>query len=176
MVRTPQELQQAVDSMFRIRAVESPPDAQGCRRIWHRGTAGAELLTEVDETGRVISQELTLFEDRLRWDRERGFGGFPLEEDPPLGRAAAALAGYAGADRFLKHLQAQVTAAEGGEVRPAGRLGQQQPITRDAPGVRAAFVAAAAPTAPAGVPWLVWLGAGGLLALTALGWWLAVAR
>lgn len=117
----------AVESMYRIRAVESPPDAQGRRTIWHRGAKGAELVSEVDEEGRVVRHELTLFEDQLRWERDKGFegagivkeGGHPAMpasaalETPPgddpatplLIRAAGALHGYRGDDRIIAHLR-----------------------------------------------------------------------
>jgi hypothetical protein len=96
-----EELRRAVDSMFRIRAVESPPDASGSRRIWHRGTSGAELFTEVDGRGKVARQEFTLFEEVLRWDHEHGFQRSAVE----LGRVAAVLQPYGGADRFILHLK-----------------------------------------------------------------------
>lgn len=117
----------AVESMYRIRAVESPPDAQGRRTIWHRGAKGAELVSEVDEEGRVVRHELTLFDDHLRWERDKGFeatvvvkeGGHPampasatLEAAPGgdpttplLERAAGALQGYRGDDRIIAHLR-----------------------------------------------------------------------
>lgn len=104
----------AVESMYRIRAVESPPDAQGRRTIWHRGAKGAELVSEVDEEGRVVRHELTLFDDHLCWERDKGFEGASATlEAPPGGeltapllvRAAGALEGYRGDDRIIAHLR-----------------------------------------------------------------------
>jgi hypothetical protein len=170
-MRSPQELKQAVDSLFRIRAVESPPDAAGSRRIWHRGTAGAELFTEVDAQGRVVRQELTLFEELVRWDREHGFrrgevevqrAEAPVKPEPldgaaRLGRAAGALEGYGGQDRFLQHLREHVVA----EVRGSPRLTAAQPITRGAHRVQAELAGARPDGAPARAP-------GGRLLLVAL--------
>jgi hypothetical protein len=101
-MRSREQLQSAVDAMFRMRAVESPPDAAGQRRIWHRG-AGAELLTEVDGRWQVLRQELTVFEEEtVRWSRERGFASPPAD-------ALGALERYAGQDRFLQHLRDQAS-------------------------------------------------------------------
>lgn len=117
----------AVESMYRIRAVESPPDAQGRRTIWHRGAKGAELVSEVDEEGRVVRHELTLFDDHLCWERDKGFQGTGVVKEggsaampasatleappgsdpttPLLERAAGALQGYRGDDRIIAHLR-----------------------------------------------------------------------
>jgi hypothetical protein len=58
--------------MFRVRAVESPANAEGVRTIWHRGPRGAELVTDIDATGRVLRQRLTILDDVLLWRREQG--------------------------------------------------------------------------------------------------------
>ncbi len=145
--RNPEELKAAVDSMFRIRAVESPPDAGGNRRIWHRGTRGAELVTEVDAQGRVKAQEFTLFEEHVRWERETGViavveaqaagtpvapAGPKLTFDAPdaterVSRAARALEGYGGHDRFLLHLRDHLAAEARGSTTP------EDPATRATP-------------------------------------------
>jgi hypothetical protein len=131
--------------MFRNRAVESPADATGSRRIWHRGTGGAELLTEVDARGRVLRQELTIFDDVVRWHRDRGFerAGLEVSGAAPGGgltRAAGALEAYAGQDRFLQHLKDQVATEVHGAPRrdggpPASGLSRPRPgATRLGPG------------------------------------------
>jgi hypothetical protein len=125
----------AVESMLRIRAVESPPDAEGRRTIWHRGARGAELVTEVDAEGRVARQELTLFDDLLVWERDKGFraaavvkeGGSPAmpasatleptgDVAPLLGKVAAALQTYRGEDKLIGHLRELVVKAAKGHA------------------------------------------------------------
>jgi hypothetical protein len=134
-MRSPQELQRAVDSMVRMRAVESPPDASGSRRIWHHGASGAELLTEIDARGRVLRQELTMFDEVVRWDRDQGFERAGLAVSAAtaapgggLNRAAGALAAYAGQDRFLQHLKDQLAAEVRGGPAPAAGPPAQGPV------------------------------------------------
>jgi hypothetical protein len=130
--KTSQELQSAIDSMFRIRAVESPPDALGARKVWHRGARAAELVSEIDGTGRVTRHEFSLFDEVLIWERGRGFvtGGtdahgstrgaakvdFDLTVDGErLARMAGALRPYAGPDRIINHLRELVVATQEGQ-------------------------------------------------------------
>lgn len=119
--------------MFRIRAVESPPDAGGLRKVWHRGARNAELVSEIDPTGRVARHEFSLFDDVVVWERGRGFVtganqllgstrgsanvSFDLTTDPDrMVRAATALLPYAGRDRIIQHLrELVVTTQEGGQ-------------------------------------------------------------
>lgn len=134
--RSPEDLQNAVESMFRIRAVESPPDERGLRKIWHRGVRGAELVSDVDASGRVVRHELTLFDDVIAWDKGNGFTTSaviaPEQREQPtpstvepdagtsqarLERAANALKGYAGQDRFIQHVR-DVLLAEFGPASP----------------------------------------------------------
>jgi hypothetical protein len=91
--RTELERIAAMESMYRFRAVESPPDAQGRRTIWHRGAKGAELVSDIDAEGRVVRHELTLFDDRLRWERETGFQAVAGEEEGHVATAASASRG-----------------------------------------------------------------------------------
>ena len=128
--------------MFRIRAVESPPDAAGVRRIWHRGTRGAELVTVVDAKGRVVQQEFVLFDDTVRWDKDLGLRYTRVEvvegsgQAPPalitdeggvrLTHFRAALEAYSGSDRFIQHLRDHLVAKASGAT-----LGQRPPITRE---------------------------------------------
>lgn len=130
--RTPEELRAAVESMFRIRAVESPADpSTGLRKVWHRGALHAELVSEIDGEGRAVRHELTLFDDVLVWERGRGLltgsakvaGGargaanvaFDLSADPErVARSCAALKRYQGADRILLHLRSLLLEGEKG--------------------------------------------------------------
>ena len=125
--------------MFRIRAVESPPDASGLRKVWHRGARDAELVSEIDETGRVARHEFSLFDDVVVWERGRGFvtghsqaegargGGdkvaFDLTTDPErMSRASAALKPYVGRDRIIQHLRELVVTTQEGQ-QPLRDLG-----------------------------------------------------
>lgn len=136
--------------MFRIRAVESPPDQAGQRTIWHRGLKGAELLSEIDATGRVTRQELALFEDVVVWTegrlrtgestggsskRPRPSEGLSFDDRPKderLDRIGRALKQYRGADRFIQHLRDVLGVADdqapvdGPISRPASVLREDQ--------------------------------------------------
>lgn len=152
-LRTLSELRGAVDSMFRIRAVESPPDAEGLRTIWHRGAKGADLLTEVDGLGKVVRQELSLFDDHLEWQRDGalrtgtveaadGSAAAPASDDvrfdaPATGaalerlrRAQLGLGAYQGSDRYIQHVRELVTKALQGHP-----LGSETPVTGAIPGL-----------------------------------------
>ncbi len=130
--KTSEQLRAAVDSMFRIRAVESPPDTSGFRKVWHRGARDAELISEIDGAGRVARHEFSLFDDVLVWERGRGFMtgateetssardsakvAFDLTTDPErMVRAAAALQPYAGRDRIIQHLRELVVTTQSGQ-------------------------------------------------------------
>ncbi len=123
--RTDAELVAAIEAMYRIRAVESPPDAKGQRTIWHRANRNAELVTEVDADGRVLRQELMLFDDILVWDRAGGLktgvvvptvgsrvlkpsDSVTLDEavaEDRVSRMSRGLAAYGGDDRFISHIR-----------------------------------------------------------------------
>lgn len=123
ITRTEAELQSAIETMFRVRAVESPPDEQGARTIWHRGHKGADLVTWVDAFGRVTRQELYLFDDILVWEKASGVrtgesqeregsrltpspGTISFDSDTNDGRmvrARKALGMYSGGDKFIIH-------------------------------------------------------------------------
>lgn len=125
--RTEAELKAAVDSIARVRAVESPPEPDGTRTIWHQGAKGADLLTTVNAQGVVTHQEFTLYGDYFEWGSSTGLRtGAALEEESGeaarkaghmavdledatraerLARASAALTSYAGDDKFLLHLR-----------------------------------------------------------------------
>ncbi|MGC4120365.1 MAG: hypothetical protein QM765_38445 [Myxococcales bacterium] len=114
----------AVQSMFRVRASESPSGPDGQRTVWHQGGDGADLTSTVDAQGRVTRQEFVLFGEHLLWVAEAGAktgrirdekaagsvkGSDLVVHDPQLDgqvltRMNLALAGYEGSDRYLEHL------------------------------------------------------------------------
>jgi hypothetical protein len=158
VARTNDELKAAVESMCRVRAVESPADAKGVRRVWHRGTRGAELITDIDPNGKVLFHEFVLFDEVLTWNRERGLGtgsarlseaeerAVVADDSADLGkisRAARLLQSYTGSDRLLSHLRERVLA--------------QSPATREEEAIPAP-----APSAQHQSP-VLWLIAAGLV-------------
>ncbi len=148
--RTDEERLGAIDSMFRIRGVESPPDERGARTIWHRGVRGAELVTDVDAQGLVTRQELVLFDDLIVWTSTaplrtgqvvEGQGSkaarpsdgvtFDLEASAALlARVARPLRRYSGDDRYLQHARKIVMATQG------QLFGDPGEVTRAAPDVK----------------------------------------
>lgn len=187
ITRTEAELKSAIETMFRVRAVESPPDDQGARTIWHRGTKGADLVTWVDAFGRVTRQELYLFDDCLIWEKASGVrtGAAEVREgaaiapspasiafdagadDTRLGRARQALRFYAGPDKFILHAQQLVGVggrAVGAPVtREVNAAEVEQRITERAPATAAAR--------PGRWPITAMIVGGGLI-LAAIVWWL----
>ncbi|MHB8874074.1 MAG: hypothetical protein ACYC8T_10345 [Myxococcaceae bacterium] len=115
----------AVNALYRVRAVEKPPDADGLREVWHHCAQDADLISLVDHQGRVVRQELTLLEDYLCWTSRdgvvtgssgaaRGSKGLTAGEAVMLDlelvpervlRAHGALAGYRGDDLYLKNVR-----------------------------------------------------------------------
>lgn len=169
--------------MFRIRAVESPPDPSGLKKVWHRGARHAELVSEIDLTGRVARHEFSLFDDVLVWERGRGFVtgatqvegstrgaanvAFDLATDPErMQRVSAALAPYQGRDRIIHHLRELVVNQKEG-TQPVEDLGQ---VTGSNPTLGAAAPAAAlvATQAPQRSRGLLWVGVGLMLIAIAL--------
>ncbi|MDP3237152.1 MAG: hypothetical protein Q8S33_15450 [Myxococcales bacterium] len=146
--RTDEERVSAVESMFRIRAVESPPDERGTRTIWHRGLKGAELVTDVDASGRVTRQELSLFDDVVVWSDgglKTGESAAPPSKRPKpsegltwdtaggaerLDRIGTALKRYRGSDRYIQHVRDVLGVSDDAGV-PI-----DAPITRTARAVR----------------------------------------
>ncbi len=121
-VRTDAELVAAIEAMYRIRAVESPPDAKGQRTIWHRASRNAELVSWVDADGRVVRQELMLFDDVLIWERgaelktgaivtgtgraNKPSDSMTLDDsvvEERVARFGRGLGAYGGEDRFIAH-------------------------------------------------------------------------
>ncbi|WP_342378481.1 hypothetical protein NVS55_03800 [Myxococcus stipitatus] len=137
---SPETLKTAVQALSRVHAVEGPPGENGLRTVWHMGTDGAELMSQVDAEGRVRRQELTLLEDHYMWasgegvrtgrvesDGERARpAASVVKEDPQLVphrlvRAAQALGTYTGQDRYILHMQRVLALArEGLEMAGAG--------------------------------------------------------
>ncbi|MGV3619573.1 MAG: hypothetical protein ACO1OB_02080 [Archangium sp.] len=132
--------------MFRIRAVESPTNGNGLRTVWHRGAKNAELVSEIDEAGRVARHEFSLFDEVLIWERGRGFSsGQAREEGSTRGsanfevdhalepkrvtRMVTALQSYDGGDRIIEHLRKLVLAYDA-ETHPVEDLGQVTGNTR----------------------------------------------
>jgi hypothetical protein len=121
---TPQALADAVNALYRIRAIEGPPDAEGNKTVWHQCALGAELVSTVNERRHVIRQELTLLHSYFTWTPGAGMAtGVVLEDgakavanagpitemDPELSKerlseALAALAHYSGEDKYIRHL------------------------------------------------------------------------
>lgn len=182
VARTPEELRAAVDSMFRIRAVESPADATGLKKVWHRGARHAELISEIDLTGRVARHEFSLFDDVLVWERGRGFVtgatqvegstrgaakvAFDLTTDPErMMRVSAALAPYQGRDRIIHHLRELVVNQKEG-TQPVEDLGQ---VTGSNPTLEAQPAKTAAPPPRARRSMgLLWVGIGLMVIAIAL--------
>lgn len=121
---TPEALAAAVNALYRIRAVEGPPGADGLKSVWHQCALGAELVSVVNARGQVVRQELTLLHDYFVWTPEKGLvtgavvesgaramanGGPVVEYDPALDSerllsALGALSTYQGPDRYIRNV------------------------------------------------------------------------
>src|SRR5687767_6006444 len=77
----PDALVEAVNSLARIRAVESEPDAEGLRTVWHQGAKGADLVSWVDVKGHVTRQDFTLIDDHFTWTSAKGLLTGWVEDD-----------------------------------------------------------------------------------------------
>ncbi|RKG75529.1 hypothetical protein [Corallococcus terminator] len=130
---SPDTLKSAMQELYRARAVEGPPGENGLRTVWHLSPQGAELLSLIDDEGRVRRQELTLLDEHCIWASGQGVrtGRVELGEarrppvstevraDPELVphrlvRAAQALATYEGQDRYILHMQRVLALAREG--------------------------------------------------------------
>lgn len=145
-------LKTAVQSLYRVHAVEGPPGENGLRTVWHLCPDGAELLSLVDVEGRVQRQELTLLEDHYIWasgqgvrtgsldrgaNNKVGSAAVVVKADPQLVpqrllRAALAMGTYTGQDRYILHMQRVLALAReglelGGGATVPGSSGQQRP-------------------------------------------------
>ena len=149
---TPDQVRTAVLALYRVRAVEKPPEADGTREVWHRSGSGVDLLSVVDFEGKLTQQELTLFADVMHWSRRGGLrsgrvqdpsasepsSGDGVRFDPALSaerlkRSHDAIAGYAGDDSYLQHLRDMLGAAVAGrpwtEGRVISKVADSQPMT-----------------------------------------------
>jgi len=131
---TPQALADAVNALYRIRAIEGPPDAEGNKTVWHQCALGAELVSTVNERRHVTRQELTLVQSYFLWTPAAGMATGVVEEEGPkatanagpvvqmdraldkerLSEALAALAHYSGEDKYIRHLLRVMTLARDG--------------------------------------------------------------
>jgi hypothetical protein len=123
--RTPAQIIQAIDQLVRMKTAEEPPDLKGHRQIWHHSDAGGELVTIVDGTGRVVRQELTLFDDFVMWQPGARIrtGTMPARDDrntapiaskatydtspnrDRIDRVREAFDGYTGDDLYVQHIK-----------------------------------------------------------------------
>jgi hypothetical protein len=127
---TPEQCCDAIQALYRVRAVEKPPGPDGRREVWHHAPA-SELLSTVDPTGRLEDQELTLFREVFYWQRGIGLktgklvgdsdvtskGNILWDASPApvrLNRASVALAQYRGEDQYLLHIRDAVAAVLAG--------------------------------------------------------------
>ena len=128
---TEEQCTEAVQALYRVRAVEKPAEADGRREVWHQGSKGCELLSTVDLNGRVEEQELTLFREIIYWRQGSGLKTGKLvgnedvstranifwDEAPApvrLERCRRAFEGYAGKDPYLMHIRDAVQATLAG--------------------------------------------------------------
>lgn len=145
IVSSPEEQKVVMESLFRMRAVESPPDDAGTRRVWHRGTRDAEVISLVDARGEIIQQDFRLFGDQARWRRGEGLrssrhqdgeeapAAAGAEEDAArLTRLSAALATYGGSDRFLQHLRERLS-TDGPGQRASREASARPEVATEAP-------------------------------------------
>jgi hypothetical protein len=132
--RSSREVAEAVQSLFRIRGAESPPDAEGVRSVWHQGARGADLVSFVDGMGHVTRAELTLFEDYFVWTSQHGLRTGEVEgvrgsraykssdnirfdpavEPERIQRAQEGLRTYEGQDRYILHFRQLIALATRG--------------------------------------------------------------
>lgn len=130
---SPDTLKSAMQELYRVRAVEGPPGENGLRTVWHLSPQGAELLSLIDDEGRVRRQELTLLDEHCIWASGQGVRTGRVESGearrPPVStevhadpelvphrlvRAAQALATYEGQDRYILHMQRVLALAREG--------------------------------------------------------------
>jgi len=144
-----ERLKAAVQALFQARPVEGPPGDDGQRSVWHLSPQGAELLSFVDPEGRVQRQELTLLEEHCVWTSGVGLRTGRIEQEGAMRaetkvvhpdaqlvptrllRAALALEGYQGNDRYILHIQRVLALARQGLVisgSPKPSVGPVAPI------------------------------------------------
>jgi hypothetical protein len=148
---TADQVRAAINALYRVRAVEKAPEADGTREIWHQSATGADLLSVLNAEGKLTQQQLTLFSDVIHWSPRGGLrsgrvhdpsDGEPISGDgtlfdPALSserlkRAHDAISAYEGKDGYLIHLRDVLAAALQGrqwsEQRIISRVSDSQPI------------------------------------------------
>lgn len=169
-------LKSAMQELYRARAVEGPLGENGLRTVWHLSPQGAELMSLVDEDGRVRRQELTLLDEHCIWASGQGVRTGRVEAgearpvstevraDPELVpqrlvRAAQALATYEGQDRYILHMQRVLALAREGlemsSITSPEHLAEQpgrHPNTRETVATRTVTFTPVAPPPRESVP------------------------
>lgn len=176
---TPQARIEAIQSLFRIRGVDSGVDSEGLRTVWHQGAKGADLLSHIDAQGSLRRQEFSLLADHFLWregvglstgevidESSSGFKASALvRPDPQMVpqrayRAHAALCTYQGDDKYILHLKQVIALAVEGVEK------------RDAPVISRAVHSIAAPAPSRSPPgWIQWALVGLALAIALGLWW-----
>ncbi len=141
-----ERLKAAVQALYQARPVEGPPGDDGQRSVWHLSPQGAELLSFVDPEGRVQRQELTLLEEHCVWTSGVGLRTGRIEQEGAMRaetkvvhpdaqlvptrllRAALALEGYQGNDRYILHIQRVLALARQGLVISGGAKPSVGPV------------------------------------------------
>lgn len=118
------DLKRALRAMIRVTALDAPPDEKGGRVIWHRGGGDSDLVSWVQADGKLIKQQLVLFDDVILWQHGRlvrtGRVERPGEvlaapqlvdtkldaalDKARLQRLRTAVDGYQGGDHYIEHL------------------------------------------------------------------------
>lgn len=156
----------AVLALYQARPVEGPPGDDGQRSVWHLSPQGAELLSFVDPEGRVQRQELTLLGEHCVWTSGVGLRTGRVEQEDAaraatsvvhpdaqpvparLLRAALALEGYSGDDRYILHIQRVLALARQGLVLSGGAAPASAPPAPPAPVPHAAAPLSGTPASP----------------------------
>jgi hypothetical protein len=160
-----ERLKAAVLALYQSRPVEGPPGDDGQRSVWHLSSQGVELLSFVDPEGRVQRQELTLLDEHCVWTSGVGLRTGRVEQEGTVRaearvvhpdsqpvparmlRAALALEGYQGEDRYILHIQRVLALARQGLVLSGGASTPPAPAPSPArPHVPAAPSSPPAPT------------------------------
>ena len=160
-----ERLKAAVQALYQSRPVEGPPGDDGQRSVWHLSPQGVELLSFVDNEGRVQRQELTLLDEHCVWTSGVGLRTGRVEQEGAartetrvvhpdtqpvparMLRAALALESYAGEDRYILHIQRVLALARQGLVLSGGASSPSAPAPAAAPTrVPAAPLSPPAPT------------------------------
>lgn len=161
-----ERLKDAIQALYQSRPVEGPPGDDGQRSVWHLSPQGVELLSFVDNEGRVQRQELTLLDEHCVWTSGVGLRTGRVEQEGAartetrvvhpdaqpvparMLRAALALEGYAGEDRYILHIQRVLALARQGLVLSGGASGPSAPAPAPASTPPHTSAAPVSPPAP----------------------------